>query len=205
MGPQRKCWAGPGANATGHWDDVVSPGSATRVSDRWQQRLKWLAPLGLRAPFCRMGLASPWQGCCEHQQQRCPQPGFVNCKVLATGVFLLVFRQTRPLHMPKLLPRAPFPWLPQMPRTQTPSSKKPGLIPSPQSYVLPLSSEHRILSPLSITTEGSDHSPSSPVPILQMAYGDPREVSHSLVKLCPDLACARTHTCVHTHTHTETA
>lgn len=26
-----------------------------------------------------------------------------------------------------------------------------------------------------------------------------------MVKLCPDLACARMHTHVHTHTHTETA
>ena len=136
MGPQRNSWAGLGANATSHRDGMVSPASATGVSDQCQQRLKWFTLLGLRVPFCRMGLMSPWQGCCE--QQRRQQLGFVNCKVLATGVFFLIFRQTRPLHMPKLLPRAPFPWLPQMPRTQTPSSRKPGLIPSPQRCPSPL-------------------------------------------------------------------
>ena len=88
MGPQRNCWADLGANTTGHWDGMVSPASATGVSDQCQQRLKWFTPLGLRVPFCRMGLTSPWQDCCE---QRSQQLGFVNCKVLAMGVFFLVF------------------------------------------------------------------------------------------------------------------
>ena len=35
-----------------------------------------------------------------------------------------------------------------------------------------------------------------------MRNGDPGEVSHSLVKLCPDLACACARTRAHTHTET---